>query len=200
MSEQDNVVNPEVTTPQAEEATTPVAVSEATATPAPGSKTPPDILLKSLQEEREKRRVMEEKLAELESKVTASAPSGDYYSDEGKALKQELDEVRSALKGLTEDREYERLYTQYPELKDKDGEFKTFAADYPRHKLENVAKLFLAENGMFEPQRKGLEATTGGTRTPSTGGMTNEEVKNLRETNYRKYEEMVLNGQLKISK
>ena len=64
--------------------------------------------------------------------------------------------------------------------------------------MENVVKLFLSENGLIESPRRGLEKPTGGDRTPPLMGMTSEEVKTLRETNYRKYEDMLMKGQIKI--
>lgn len=195
MDENPNVVNEELTTPQASEATKQVTQ------PAPaGAKTDSELLLKSLQEERERRRKVEEELNIL--KQTAPLNNDDeVYSDEGKTLKSKIDLLEERLSTLSEEREIERMLAQYPALKDKASEFKEFRkSEHPRAKVESVAKIFLAENGLLEPKRQGLESPTGGTRTPMTSGMTSEEVKHLRETNYRKYLDMLKKDQIKIDK
>jgi hypothetical protein len=55
------------------------------------------------------------------------------------------------------------------------------------------------EKGLLEPVRKGLEKPTGGDRTPLSSGMSTEEVKSLRETDYKKYREMLKKGLIKFS-
>lgn len=58
MDENPNVVNDDLTNQQVSETKTQEV--EVVATPAPGSKTPPELLLKSLQEERDKIKKLEE--------------------------------------------------------------------------------------------------------------------------------------------
>jgi hypothetical protein len=65
--------------------------------------------------------------------------------------------------------------------------------------LRTAAKAFLVENGLLEAPRKGLEKTTGGPRVPVSSGMTAEDVRILRETNFKKYQEMLEKGQIKIT-
>jgi hypothetical protein len=67
--------------------------------------------------------------------------------------------------------------------------------------LKTAAKVFLTEKGLTgETQRKGLEKPTGGDRTPIVSGtMTAEDAKRLRDTDYRKYSDMVRKGQIKIA-
>ena len=161
----------------------------------PGAKTPPENLYAALAEERRLRKDAEDKLNNL----TTTDSSEEVYSDEGRLLKQQIEKQGEIIAKLQEDREIERLQTTYPVLKESSEEFKTFLQDYPRHKIDNVAKIFLAEKGLLEPERKGLEKPTGGQRTPMTSGMTNEEVEQLRKTNYRKYKEMLMNDQIKFS-
>ena len=130
------------------------------------------------------------------------APSEDIFSDEGKLLKQQIDAQNEKITRLEEEKQIERLQFQYPALKDKASEFEKFKSDYPRHKLENVAKLFLVENGLLvaQPERQGLEPAGGGGRQPvQTTKMAVEDVARLRSENPRKYEQMILSGQIKAS-
>ena len=142
----------------------------------------------------------EAELAELkQNNINQNSSEADIYSDEGKILKGQLDSVRGELNTLREERELERIYVQYPLLKEQSSKFEEFRkSEHPRAKIESVAKLFLAENGLLEPRRQGLESPTGGTRTPMVYGMTAQEVENLRRTNYKKYLELLKKDQLKI--
>lgn len=172
--------------------------TETVTTTAPGAKTPSELLLKSLQEEREKRRIAEEELQRLQALSTPSEPE-EVYSDEGKLLKKKLDQALEQIGSITEERELEKVYNQFPLLREKASDFVEYRkAEHPRAKLESVAKLYLAENGLLDTPRKGLEKPTGGTRAPLTSGMTAEDVKTLRETNFRKYSEMLEKGQITI--
>ena len=166
--------------------------------PAPkaGDRTDRNLLLKSLQEEREKRKLLEEKLALLESPV----PSEEVFSDEGKILEKEISSLKSELSEVKTELTKKDLLIAYPILKEKATEFEEFRAD-PENagmNLRTAAKAFLAENGLIDAPRRGLERPTGGTRVPLTSGMTVDDVKNLRETNYRRYQEMLMKGQIKI--
>jgi hypothetical protein len=199
MADEAQVVNGEPTTQLPSEGTKPTeAPNEVGAPVAPGSKTDSELLLKSLHEEKEKRRILEEKLRIAEEKTTSPFPE-EQHSDEGKALKKEIEAVSAKLKEMEEAKELDGLQSQYPILREKAAEFETFKAEYPRTKLANVAKLFLAENDLLEPSRKGLEKTTGGNKTAAPSeGMTAEDVKILRETNPAKYRDMIMKDQLKI--
>ncbi len=160
-----------------------------------GDKTDPNLLLESLKKEREKRRLLEEELQTLKS----STSSEDIFSDEGKALKNQISTLEARVALAEEEKNLEKLYSQFPVLRDKAEEFNTFRqAEHPRAKMESVAKLFLVENGLLDAPRKGLEKPTGGQRTPSTSGMTADDVKTLRQTNFKKYQEMIMKGQIKI--
>ncbi len=167
-----------------------------------GSKTDSTLLLKSLQEEREKRREIEESKKLLEEELLTIKQSDEIFSDEGKVLKKEVDSLRETVASLGEDNKLQAIFLKYPLLKEKVDEFNEYRKQYSGVALENVAKLYLSEIGLLEttPKRKGLEKSTGGDRTPiSSGKMTSEEVKKLRETNYRKYQEMLKKDQIKIS-
>lgn len=64
--------------------------------------------------------------------------------------------------------------------------------------LEAASKVFMAEKGLLEPNRPGLERNTGGPATPPKQGMTAEEAKALREGDGRKYRESLLAGKVQI--
>ena len=208
MVEQNNVVNDEEMTPsqpsegeQQVEKEIEEPTQSAPEEPRPGSKTESELLLRSLQEERDKRRELESRAAELEERLNSSTSADeDVYSDEGKLLKKELNSVRDELRSIREERELERVYAQYPALKDKAQDFLQYrSGEHPRAKIESVAKLYLAEQGLLEPQRKGLENPTGGDRQPVKTGMSVDDVKHLRETNYRKYLELLKKDQIKFN-
>lgn len=189
------VVNAPVTTEnKVEEPINNGVVNQVQPTTAPGSKTDSELLLKSLQEEREKRRLAEEKLKEYET-----PPVSDVFSDEGRAIVEKyVTPLQQTVESLQDQLVLKDLYNAYPDLKGLSSEFDEFRKDYPRHKLDNVAKLFLTEKGMLDTPRKGLEKPTGGVRTPISTGMTHEDIKNLRETNYRKYQDMLMKGLIKV--
>ena len=189
------VVNIPPTPGQPLEGNKPTVIPEEITPPAPGSKTESELLLKSLQEEREKRRILEEEISSLKS----STPSDEVFSDEGLALKKQLDTMNERFSALEEEKNLEKLYNQYPLLRESADKFIEFRkAEHPRAKLESVAKLFLAENGLLEPQRKGLEKPTGGTRTPESQGMTVEEIADLRSNTWKKYKDMAAKGLIEI--
>ena len=167
------------------------------ATPEPkGSKTPESNLYAALEEERKLRKEADQRANEAEEQL--SATNQDTFSDEGKTLKKQISGLEEKFKALQEEKELDGLKSQYPAIKDKWAEFDKFRADYPRTKLENVAKIFLVENGMTEevPTRKGLERPVAGPKIPQSTGMTSEDVANLRSTNYKKYLELLTSGKL----
>lgn len=180
---QDAGGEPQTQLPAAPVVTAPVA--------QPGEKTDPALLLQSLQDERRKRKELEETIEALKSNQT----SEDVFSDEGKAI---VDKYVKPLEQTIESLQYQLalkdVHAAYPALKDLPGEFEAFRQEYPRHKLENVAKLFLSEKGLLDAPRKGLEKVTGGPRVPVSTEPTAEDKKNLRVNNPRKYEEMLRKG------
>lgn len=164
----------------------PVAPVVTTSEPTPGSKTPETNLLAALHEERRLRKEAEDKLNNL----TTTTHSDEVFSDEGKALKSQIDSLQELI-------ERKDLEEKFPALKELSQEFSEFKKDYPRHKGENIAKIFLQEKGMLEPKRKGLESPTGG-RAPVASDMTVDEVKHLRETDYRRYADLLKKGLIKV--
>lgn len=139
----------------------------------------------------ERAKKAEARLKELETNnVLLEEGSGD---EEAVKIKAELKDIKSKL-AKTE------LLESHPILKESWGDFEKFREDEDNKgmNLKTAAKAFMAEKGLLEPTRKGLEKPTGGSKTPPSTNMTSEEVKNLRETNYRKYVDMLKKGQIKV--
>ena len=180
--------------PQTQLPVAPVVTTDTDVTPAPGSKTPESNLLAALHEERRLRKELEDKL----NNINTTTPSEEVYSDEGRLLADRIARLEAREKAIEEERENERVINQFPVLKEHSEEFKEFQKDFPRHKLENVAKIFLADKGLLEPSRNGLEKPTGGSKNPPTSDMTKEDIKNLRETNFKLYKEKLTKGLIKV--
>lgn len=172
-------------------------VSEETPPEAPksGNKTDPNLLLKSLQEERDKRRELEQRETELKQEVEElkSSLSPEEEDPKLKALGDQITELQDA-------RELDEVIAQNPALKEYRQDLIEFKkSEHPRAKITSAAKIFLVEKDLLEQPRKGLEKPTGGDKTPQQQGMTAEDVDNLRKTDYRKYVELVKSGKLEVS-
>ena len=169
----------------------------------PGSQTDPALQLKSLQEEREKRKKDGETINTLTARITeleTSLASSDVFSDEGKALQKQIDESKTLIETLTTESAKKDVLISHPILKEKWEEFETFRAD-PENKgmnLRTAAKAYLTENGLLDPVRLGLEKPTGGPRIPVSDKMSVDDIKTLRETNWPKYLDMVKKGLIKV--
>lgn len=179
----------------------PPVVPPVTTPPAtqPGEKTDPALLLKSLQDEREKRRLAEDaqKAAEAELKrLQGIVASGDMSEGE-KALKTQIDTLESTIAGMNAAKVKADLETKFPALKDKAAEFAEFRKAYPAGNDESIAKIFLAENGLLDTgTRRGLEKPSGGGRTVQPQGMTYAEAEELRKNNFRLYTKLLREGKL----
>lgn len=159
-----------------------------------GDKTEPNLLLSSLQEERQKRRELEARLKELETQSDS-----ETFSDEGRLLKQQIDTLKGQIDTLQNAKTIEVLQAKYPAIKDKLDEFLEFKKDFPEGKEELAAKSFLIEKDLLEVKpRKGLERNSGGGKNIPQQGMNVDEIDTLRKTNYRKYAEMIKTGQIKV--
>src|SRR3990167_1286136 len=200
------VVNTPLTPEQAQNATPQVVTPKEDVIPPaqPGSKTEPTELLKSLQEEREKRRLAEEKAKLVEEElntIKSSVPSeSEAWSDEGKVLESKIRSLTSELSEVKGELTKKDILIANPMLKDMWEEFETFRDDSENKgmNMRTAAKAFLTEKGLLEPKRQGLEKPTGGPKqTPSYGTMTADEAKDLREKNPRKYREMIVKDQIK---
>lgn len=162
----------------------------------PGSKTDSALLLKSLQDERAQRKVLEDKIILLEE----SLANPDITTDEGRALQKQIEESKSLIANLTSDLAKKDILIAHPVLTDQWTDFEKFRSD-PENAgmpLKVAAKAFLAEKGLLDPVRKGLEKPTGGPRTPISTEMSADEIKTLRETNFKKYQELLEKGLIKV--
>lgn len=142
----------------------------------------------------ERAKKAEQRLKELEEArlLEVNVPS-DEDDTVGK-LKSEISEIKGKLTRS-------EVIESYPQLKEVWSDFEQFRSD-PENKgmnMRTAAKAFLVDKGLLEPSRKGLEKPTGGPRAPLSSGMSSEDAKRLRETNYKKYLEMVKKGQIKVS-
>lgn len=157
-----------------------------------GDKTPPNELLASLQKERAKRKELEELLAKQNS------PDIEVFSDEGRALKSQIDSLKAQLTAFNEEKILSSVQAKYPAIADKMEEFNEFRESYPNANMDSVAKLFLVENDLLQPKAppKGLERGSTGPKTIPKQGMTSEDVKDLRIKDYKKYSEMLMSGKL----
>jgi hypothetical protein len=169
---------------------------EEVVTPQPGEKTDSALLLKSLQKEREEKRALEAQLKALQE----TPQSNEVFSDEGLLLKREIDALKQAQAQKDEQIALSGLQSQFPAIKDKAAEFENFRSENPGMRLETAAKAFLVENDLFEkPARKGLESQSGGGRVAPKEGMSAEDVKDLRNNNFRKYAQLLREGKIKVN-
>src|SRR3990167_2737353 len=159
MEEIKEVVNP---APVTEEK--PVTQNEEQTQVLAGDKTPPNLLLKSLQEERAKAKALEQELEQLKSVSTE-----EIFSDEGKTLKGYIGNLKKEVSALSEEITKRDLLSANPVLKEAWKDFEDFRAD-PENSgmgLKTAAKAFLAEKGLGEPKeaRKWLEKPSGGPKS-----------------------------------
>ena len=145
--------------------------------------------LAALQEERAKRQGLEQELETFKSSV----PSDDW-SDEGRVINNKVSALEAELSAIKDEKLLDSVISTHPELRDLRSELIEFAKDYPRHKMENVAKLFLVEKGLLEPIRQGLESPTGGSKTPVAPEWTYEKIAEVRKKAPKRYESLLLGG------
>lgn len=176
--------------------------------PQRGEKTPERNLYGAVSEERQMRREAEKRAEELELRIKELERTAykqlqpivqddEVFSDEGKTLKRTIDTLASQFKSVEEQLSKERLFTQYPEIREVSDDFEDFRKEYDGFPLEKVAKLFLAEKGITKsPARKGLEKANGGNKAPVSSGMSEDELKRMRESNPRKYLKIIKEGKI----
>ena len=138
----------------------------------------------------------ETEIRDLHAKMTdlAALPDPSGENDE------EIGKLRTQIADITAKQVKAEVLEQYPQLKEVWEDFESFRADESNKGMafKTAAKAFLTEKGLLDPQRPGLERATGGDRTPTPSGMSTEEVKKLRETDYKKYRELVTKGIIKF--
>jgi len=176
----------------------------AVATQEKGAQTPDNRLFAALQEERKKRHDLEERLVALENvnSQSGSHSSGESYldeaiSDEGRMILEKIKPLEKTIASLEDQLALKDLQMKFPELSGKLSEFDEYRKDYPRHKLENVAKLFLQEQGIAEASasRPGLESSSGGIKpVEDSTSISAEEVDRIRTTQPRLFIKMIREG------
>lgn len=137
--------------------------------------------------------------AELEQLKKADLGSMGFASTDD--TNRQLADLSAKLAHMEDERRLETVYRTYPALADKRQEFDEYRSQYPSDKMDTVAKLFMAEQGMLDevPKRKGLEKAGGGKKTtPAQTGMNTEDIKRLRENNYKEYVKQVRSGKIQI--
>lgn len=165
--------------------------------PQPGEKTDSALLLKSLQEERDKRRDAEKELETFRSQQQTE----EVVSDEGKVLLKKISDLENKLSDGEKQKMFQNIQDKFPALKDKTAEFSDYQSANPGMSVETAAKAFLVENDLLETPkpRKGLEKPAGGGRTVPQVGLDMAAIEDLRVNNYRKYSDMVRKGQIKFN-
>ncbi len=137
-----------------------------------------------------------ERIDDLEAEIAVlKSGSGEYKDERVGDLQAEIAEIKAKQQKV-------EVQEAFPQLKEIWSDFEKFRED-PENagmNMRTAAKAFVAEKDLTPNRRPGLEKPTGGDRAPiTTGGMSSEEAKRLRETDYRKYSEMLRKGQIKVS-
>lgn len=201
MEKENQVVNDPLTEGQPSEGDLPIEEGKPV-----GSDTDSALLLKSLQEEREKRRIAQEQMKALEEELTniksSTTSDQEIFSDEGKLLQNQIKALEKVVLSSNSALVKQELLSAHPILKEKWFDFEDFCSK-PENKgmsMTTAAKAYLIENELVSaPIRRGLEKPTGGNKIPpKSDKMTSEEIKTLRTTNYRKYQDMIRKGQIKL--
>jgi len=143
----------------------------------------------------ERAKKAEARIKELEKETLSDNDKLSEIDDE------EISKLKDDLSTVKDELAKGKVLERYPDLKEVWSEFDEFRTDDENKgmNLNTAAKAFAIEKGLLEPNRKGLEKSTGGDKAPAPSGMTAEEVKNLRENDYNKYRDMLKKGQIKMS-
>lgn len=134
-----------------------------------------------------------------ERDITIPKPSEEpEYLTDDEVTRKELLELKRKFASLEDSQALEKLSILYPAIKDKADEFNEFKADYPGVAMDKIAKIFVSEKGYTEQlnQKKGLEKPTSGSKSQHKSGMSQDEVKRLREDQPRRYQQMLRSGKL----
>jgi len=187
--------------PETEDVKLPVQKQAATTTEVeePEAITPKGFVpYQALNEERLKRKELENQLKQIQLNSVSPEIPEESLSDEGRLLKQQIEEQNKKIAFLLEDQNKERLFNKYPILQDKEDEFNDFKLQYPGVPTDKVAKLFLSENGLSEtaPKRKGLERPTSGPKNQREEVLTGQDVDRFMKGDEKKLQKMIMSGQL----
>jgi len=149
----------------------------------------------------ERAKKAEKELKELKKAQESLSDDAPY---EVEATKGDLKTLEARLKASEERETRRELESRHPVLQDKKEDFDEFLEDdaYASLPIDKAATLFMAERGLLNssPERKGLEKATGGATTPPTSGLTQDDLKRLREEEPRKYIKMIQDGKINLDK
>src|SRR3990167_6704403 len=100
----------------------------------------------ALEEERTKRKDLEEQLAN----VLAPSESEEVYSDEGKILKNEIKGLHDSLRAIERKEGRREAESEFPILRERKDDFDAFLEDEENKRLSirKAATLFLAESNL----------------------------------------------------
>lgn len=137
-----------------------------------------------LKKERERRKKLQ---AQLDSLQLSSAPEPENEPLQEDDIRQEIRELK-----------LDKLTNQYPELEDKRIELDEFLEDNSNYSLEDAVDLFRIRRGLVNQstsEPKGLESPTSGPKdTTTVAGYTPQEVREMREQNFRQYHKLLMEG------
>jgi hypothetical protein len=158
--------------------------------------------LSALEEERTWRKDWEKKYKDLESTINSHEkpdPVEILVGDE--ALRNEVKILNQRIASFENKDTRKTLEVTYPQLVDKRTEFDEFLGKEENKGLpiSRAATLFLAENGLLGTtpiKRDGLEQPVGGGHIPPVTGLDKDEIKRIRETQPRKYIQMIREGKI----
>lgn len=147
----------------------------------------------------ERAKKAEEEKKALEQRLSEAQLAQDSFMTEDEVSKK-LRELDSKFSRIEEKTRLDATLQKYPSIADKLDEFNEYRAEYPADKMEMAAKLFLAEKDLLDetPKRKGLEKAIGGRRVTPPIATSNDDVKRLRENNYREYLKQLRSGKLNV--
>ena len=168
------------------------------------------------QELLEEKKLLQAKLDELSSKTFSDEeyskviPNWDYMTEGEKLansralkLEKQLASHNALINKIAEEKAWEadfgKTIKNNPVLKDYQDEFKEYAyRNIDVKNLDILAKAFLSDKQPSEPAKPklGLEKPVGGTRTPSSGKMTPDEIESLRTNDYKRYKDLLLKGKI----
>ena len=146
----------------------------------------------------ERAKKAELRVKELEKLIESKSSEEPEYLTDDEVTRKDVSEIKKELASFKENQTLERLGNLYPAIKEKSDEFEEFKMEYPGIALDKVAKIFVAEKGYVEQlkPRLGLEKPTGGFKSQIKSGFSHDEIKRLRETQPRRYEQMLRSGKI----
>ena len=135
--------------------------------------------------------------------LIAKYPDWDMLTDGEKTLLKRQEALEIELAEMKEDKAWDRdlskAKTNFPELSEKEKEFKEYCYKYPKGvDVETLARAFLFESKKpIQEPRKGLEKPTAGPIQPAGGEMTAEDIQRIRETDEKLYVQLLRSGKIK---